>query len=111
MRKMFTVTFDTRTQQPGQVAGAVDQTLTSIVDQRLSNLEEQIAAAYASDASLADLQAIDAFYRSPLGRRSLDLQHEVATRMQPIMLAWVSQILLDGTKAKADARRRRGNTP
>ena len=108
MRTVFMTVLKGKTRQSDQTARIIDEVVIPAVRQHIPELEAQIAALYAADASLADLEALDAFYRSPLGRRALEIQGEVLGQSVPITLAWARSVIPDVLKAKADALRQRG---
>ena len=108
MRTAFVSILKTKTQQPDQVARIVDEVLMPSVRQRIPELEAQVAALYAANASLADLKSLDAFYRSPLGRRAVGLAGAVQAQSLPLAVAFMRRIIPDVLKAEADVLRQRG---
>ncbi len=108
MRTAFVSILKSKTQQPDQVARIVDQVLMPSVRQRIPELEAQIAALYASNASLADLKSLDAFYRSPLGQRAVVIAGAIQAQSLPIAIAFMRRIIPDVLKAEADVLRQKG---
>ncbi len=108
MRGLFMTMLKNKARQPDQAGQVIDEILLLAVRQHLPELQDQIAALYATDMSLADLQALDGFYRSPLGRRSLDVQQRILGQMLPVTVALAQRIVPDILKARADALRHRG---
>ena len=108
MRTAVVPLLQRRSQQPDQVGRIYDEILLPAMRAHLPELERQIATLYAADASLADLQALDAFYRSPLGRKALALQDKATPQMMALGAEWGRQMIPDVLKANADALRQQG---
>ncbi|WP_419729415.1 DUF2059 domain-containing protein [Lichenicola sp.] len=108
MRTVMVPMLQRRSQQPETAAKVFDQILLPAFRAHLPDLLREIAMLYAVDASLADLQALDAFYRSPLGRKAIEIQDKATPQVMALGVEWGKQIIPDILKAKADALRQQG---
>jgi hypothetical protein len=69
---------------------------------RKGELIDQIAALYAQKLGMEDLQAIIAFYKSPPGRRFLEIQPDMTREAMTMGQRWGADI---GREIEAEARR------
>ena len=110
MRGVYVRMLQQHGQDPDAAAKVVDEVLLPALRAHLPELQQQYAALYAMNASLADLQALHAFYRSPLGLKAIDLQDKMAPRIIVLTTDWARRITPEVLKAKADLLRQRGIT-
>ena len=92
-----------------EIREALDQ-LTPRFRQRKYELIDQIAALYATEMSLDDLNAVIAFYRSQVGTRFADIQPKIMRESMALGQRWGERL---GMELQDEARRelkRRGIT-
>jgi hypothetical protein len=84
-----------------EIREALDQ-LTPRFQQRKYELIDQIAALYAAEMSLDDLNAVVAFYKSPVGLRFADLQPKITRDSMVLGQRWGERL---GMELQDEARR------
>lgn len=93
---------------PADVAALVDEVLLPEMKQRvpelLATFQDTLVALFTTE----ELQALVAFYRSPLGRRLAALQPELAARMAASSRAWGEAVARDAFARHAEELRRLG---
>jgi uncharacterized protein len=71
-------------------------------DERKSELIDQIAALYAEQLNLEELNAVIGFYRSPAGAKMMSIQPQVMRQSMLLGQRWGAQL---GREIEAEARR------
>lgn len=89
-----------------EIREALDQ-LVPRFQQRKYELIDQIAALYAAELSLEDLNAVIGFYRSPVGIRFADIQPKILRESMQLGQTWGERLGMElHDEARRELRRR-----
>ena len=93
-----------------EVARIVDEVLLPELQGRVGELTAAVAAINASNYTVDEMRQLTAFYRSPLGRRVVEVAPKIGAEAFTAGQAWGVRVAQDAIRKNAGELRRRGIT-
>jgi hypothetical protein len=109
LRGVLIQNIQTRSNKPtDEVASIVDEVLMPEIESRMSEFIDMLAGVQASVYTVDEMHQLEAFYESPIGKRTIELTPKIGAMSFAAGQEWGKRVALDALQKNAEELRRRG---